>query len=297
MEKPLFDKVVIGGVGLMGGALGSAIHKQGLAKSVWGYGRNPERLKNAQDRGHVDRFTTEVRKAARDADLVVVCFPVRLVPKTVLEFAEVCPPEAVLTDVGSTKAELVAEIETDLPESGPAFVGSHPMCGSERSGFEYARDDLYEGATCVITPTLTTPESAIRKVRRLWKGVGGKTLLLEPVEHDRLAARTSHLPRVVSAALCHALEREMDAELRDLMVSTGFLGATRTAASDEETWTQIVTSNRDHLLDALGDMQACLNELHEILSEQDAKGLKQWLAEGRAVRQRLGGDSESGKAG
>jgi len=296
MEKPRFDKVTLCGVGLMGGALGLALLKRGLAKCVWGYGRNPERLQDACNRGYVSHWTTEIRQAARDADLVVICLPVALVAKAAKEFAGICPETTVITDVGSTKAQLVTEIEADLPDPGPAFVGSHPMCGSELSGYEFAPDDLYEGAVCVITPTLTTPERAVRRATRLWRGVGGRILMLDPWEHDRLAARTSHLPRAVAAALCHTLEREMDAEKRDLMVSTGFLGATRTAVSDEEMWTQILSANRENLLDAMGDLQSSLHEFHELLSKQDAQSVTEWLAQARITRQRLGGNANKAES-
>jgi prephenate dehydrogenase len=292
-DRP-FKKIAIGGVGLMGGSLGLALQSRNLADSVCGFGRNAERLNQALDAGVVTEVATDIAKAASKAEIVVICLPVGLIPETAAQIAQFAPPGAVLTDVGSTKAELIAKIESELGEGDPAFVGSHPMCGSEKSGFETASADLYEGATCVVTPTLTTPQQALRKVSDLWKGVGGKVLYLDPQMHDRLAARTSHLPRVVAAALCHALDREMDAENRDRMVATGFLGATRTAAGDGDLWTQILSTNREYVLDALGDFQGTLHALRGILTDGDPKRLKDWLDEGTTIRRRFDNAQDRG---
>jgi prephenate dehydrogenase len=277
MSDPEFNKVVIHGVGLMGGSLGLALLQRGLSKEVWGVGRNDLRLKSAKDQGVLTHFTTEIHEAAQGADLVVIGLPVRLIPESAVAFSRLCPRGTIITDMGSTKAELVAQIEPELEETGVEFLGSHPMCGSEKSGFEAGRADLYEGAVCALTPTPLTSASALGRIARFWGGVGCRTLELDPLEHDRLAARTSHLPRAVAAALCHALEYEMEAEKRDLMVATGFLGMTRTASSEEEMWTQILSSNSEFLIDAIGDFQQTLSTLHDLLSNKDDAGLSEWL--------------------
>ncbi|MCB9781837.1 MAG: prephenate dehydrogenase [Candidatus Omnitrophica bacterium] len=274
----------------MGGSLGLALLQRGLAKEVWGLGRNELRLQGAKDQGTLTHFTTEFSEAALDADMVVIGLPVRLIPESAINFSRLLPEAAVITDMGSTKAELVTAIEPELEDTGVEFLGSHPMCGSEKSGYEAGRCDLYEGAVCAITPTgLTSPE-AFKKVSHLWTGVGCSLLELDPVEHDRLAARTSHLPRAVAAALCHTLEYEMEAEKRDKMVATGFLGMTRTAASEEEMWTQIMGTNSEHLLDAIGDFQRTLSILHELLSKNDEKGLREWLRSAAEIRASLNND-------
>lgn len=283
----MFGKVVIYGVGLMGGSLGLALRERGLAESVWGVGRYHERLKAARNAGILTDFTINRKEAMEGADVVVVCLPVRLIPDAVLGLSILAPPDAVITDVGSTKEEVVSKIEAEVRHPGASFVGSHPMCGSEQSGFSAASADLYEDATCVVTPTPESDARGTEKIKALWSQVGGKVLLLDPAEHDRLAARTSHLPRSMAAALCHALEREMDAEKRDLMVSTGFLGASRTASSDPESWAGILLSNADFLLDAIGDLQGSLSHLHKCLAEGDADSLTAWLSEAAEVRNRL----------
>jgi prephenate dehydrogenase len=295
MSKKPFGKVTLCGVGLMGGSLGLALQEKGLAQRVCGYGRSRERLEKALEAGVVQEVATDIATAAEDADLVVICLPVKLIPSTLIAFSESCPDRAILTDIGSTKAWIVSEVEDAIRQPGPLFIGSHPMCGSEKNGFESAKADLYEGSTCVITPNKKTADWAVQRASDLWNGIGGRLLVLDPDEHDRLVARTSHLPRSVAAALCHALEREMEAEKRDRLVATGFLGATRTASSDEETWAQIFETNRENLLDAIGDMQACLSALHEILAQEDQVRLKEWLLEGRSIRQRLAKDATKPK--
>lgn len=283
----MFDKVVIYGVGLMGGSLGLALQKRNLARSVWGVGRYYERLKEAAKAGVVTHFTINRKEAAHDADLIVVGLPVKSVPDAVLGMAILAPDHAVITDVGSTKAHIVQQVESEIRRPGTAFVGSHPMCGSENSGFTAARADLYEHATCVVTPTPNTPTEAVETIQALWTAVGGHILTLSPEEHDRLAARTSHLPRLAAAALCHALGHEMDAEKRDLMVSTGFLSSTRTAAGDVDTWMDILTTNRDAVLDTLGDLQGSLMEVYNHLSEANDDALRRWLSESVDMRRRL----------
>lgn len=283
----MFNKVVIYGVGLMGGSLGLALQDRKLARSVWGVGRYYERLKEACKEGVITDFTINRKEAAADADIIVIGLPVKSVPDAVLGMSVLAPDHTVITDVGSTKADIVNRVESELRQPGTAFVGSHPMCGSENSGYSAARADLYESATCVVTPTSKTPKEAIEKIQALWKGVGGHILTLSPEEHDRLAARTSHLPRLAAAALCHALENEMEAEKRDLMVSTGFLSSTRTAASDVETWMDILTTNRDPILDTLGDLQGALTQVYTYLSEGNEDALRRWLSEGVAMRRRL----------
>lgn len=283
----MFGKVVIYGVGLMGGSLGLALRERGLAESVWGVGRDYERLKEAGRRGILTHFTINRKEAMADADLVVLCLPVKMIVDEVLELAPLCGVNTVITDVGSTKARIVAGIEAGLPEKGACFIGSHPMCGSEQTGSAAATADLYEDATVAVTPTRKTKDEGLARVQQLWESVGGRILLLDPGEHDCLAARTSHLPRSVASALCHALEREMDAEKRDLMVSTGFLGASRTALGDVDNWARILLSNSDYVLDALGDLQGALAALHHFLSEANEEGVRHWLAEGAEIRKRL----------
>lgn len=283
----MFGKVVIYGVGLMGGSLGLALHARALASSVWGVGRNHERLREACLRGIVTHCTTDPAEAMENADLVVVCVPVNLIPETVAELVRFAPGTALITDVGSTKAELISRIDKISPEGIARFIGSHPMCGSEQTGFSAATADLYQDATVVVTPNGTSSPEATHRISQFWKSVGGNVLILSPEEHDSLAARTSHLPRTIATALCHALEREMNAESRDLMVSTGFLGASRTALGDTENWTHILLSNADHVLDALGDLQGALNSLHHFLAEGNGEGLRRWLREGAEIRKRL----------
>ncbi len=283
----MFGKVVIYGVGLMGGSLGLALRERHLAESVWGVGRDYERLKEASRRGIVDHFTINRKEAATDSDIVVLCLPVKMIAEEVLELVPLCGANTLITDVGSAKAKIVAQVEAGLPDEGVAFIGSHPMCGSEQTGYSAASADLYEDATVAITPTGKTRNPSLQRIRQLWESVGSNVLVLDPEEHDALAARTSHLPRSVASALCHALEREMDAERRDLMVSTGFLGASRTALGDVDNWTRILLSNADHVLDALGDLQGALANLHHFLSEANEEGLRHWLAEGAEIRKRL----------
>jgi prephenate dehydrogenase len=287
MSHSQFGKIVIDGVGLMGGSLGAALIRRGLVDSVWGIGRSLERLEKARTAGVVTHVTTNRSEALSEADLVIVGLPVDRIAEEILSFTPLLSPTTLVTDMGSVKGQIVAQIEKGDPGRKINFIGSHPMCGSERTGFEFADADLYSGATCVVTPTEHCLETNVEKVCQFWMAVGGNILHLNPDEHDRLAARTSHLPRLLASALCLALEQEMDAEKRDQMVSTGFLGPTRTAVGDVSNWVQILSQNSDHVLNALGDMQITLARLHRCLAEDDVANLTEYLNEAQDVRHRL----------
>lgn len=286
MSPYRFEKVTIYGVGLMGGALGMALQQYGIAREVWGLGRNQARLLDAINAGVITHTSENRRTAVEDAEIIVVCLPIRLIPDMVLALAALASPGAVITDVGSTKHEIMAHLQRDMRKTEVHFVGSHPMCGSEKTGFEAATADLYVGATCAITPMPSTPETAITRLQGFWESVGARVIQLGPRQHDRLVARTSHLPHLLATALCHNTEMEMEAELHDLMVGPGFRDTTRVAQADENIWADIFLSNQDYLLDVLGDLQVCLESAHKILASGNRKLVTDWLAQGRSIRAR-----------
>jgi prephenate dehydrogenase len=162
-----FGTAVIIGVGLIGGSIGLALRAKRLASHVIGVGRNPLSLDQAVRLGAVDRGTTDLESAVADADLVVVCTPVNRVAVDVLRVAEAAPADVLITDVGSSKRQIVEAIERH-PRSAAAFVGAHPLAGSERRGASHARADLFDGRVCVVTPTPRTPLDRTRETLALW---------------------------------------------------------------------------------------------------------------------------------
>lgn len=287
-------KVTLVGVGLLGGSLGLALKARGLAVEVHGYVRRAEVAPAAESAGVVDRATANLGAAVAGADLVVLCTPIGQMGP----LAAACVPHlkrgALITDVGSVKGPVVAELEPLAEAAGAWFVGSHPMAGSERTGFEAARADLFEGAVCVVTPTERTHGPAREQIESLWTAVGGEVMALSPGQHDELVSRSSHLPHVVAAGLANYVLSPAHAAVQARLCAAGFRDTTRIAGGPPEMWRDIALANRAHLARALGVLVADLGEFQQALEEQDAAAVEEffrkarerresWLAGGRPV--------------
>lgn len=240
----LFKKVVIIGVGLIGGSIGLAIRKKRIAREVIGVFRRESTLKKALKAGAVDKATMHIAGAVKCADLIIIGSPVSSIPKLAKEAAKYAKKGAVITDVGSTKNWIVADIEKFLNKSSRAsFVGSHPMAGSEHAGVEYARADLLEDAPCIVTKTAGTNKVALNRVVDFWRSLGTKVSVMSPVEHDRSVALISHLPHIVAFGLAGAVP------VNTLKYAAeGFKDTTRVASSDPQLWADIFLTNRFEIL-------------------------------------------------
>jgi len=187
--------------------------------------------------------------------------------------------------VGSVKGSVTAAVETALAQSPASFVGSHPMAGSERAGIEAARADLFEGATCIVTPTLATPQGALQLTRDFWRTLGCRLQEMSPEEHDRKIARISHLPHLAAAAITRAaLQAEPDAAA---CVGNGFRDSTRIAAGDPDLWTGIVMENRTEILAALRDARDTMSDLVAMLENLDEKAIRRFLADAKVLRDQV----------
>jgi prephenate dehydrogenase len=280
MQK--WDTVAIVGVGLIGGSVGLAIRARGLAERVIGVGRRPASLRTARKLGAVTGTSLAIDRGAARADLVVVCTPVSEIVGHVRQAAEHCRTGALITDVGSTKAEIVNQLDGSLGRD-VRFVGSHPLAGSEKCGPAEARADLFEGRTVVVTPAGTTLAEDVERTAAFWSALGAKVATMSAEEHDRVLAATSHLPHLVASAVAHATPAEFLP-----LVASGWLDTTRVAAGDPELWTQIFSSNRRHVLAALARLQRSLSALRGALKDEDLTRLTSLLTE--AKRNREAGD-------
>lgn len=246
MRRQSMGVVAIVGVGLIGGSIGLALRRRRLAKEVIGIGRNPARLRLAEKMGAVDRWSVHPRDAG-GADVVILCTPVKRIVRdlsAILPHAQGKP--TVFTDVGSTKEYLVRTIESRLRGSPHAYVGAHPMAGSEKTGVENADDRLFENAAVILTPTPRTPRAELSKIRDLWRSLGGRVMELPPKDHDRACAFVSHLPHLVAYSLVHALKTVRQKSLFEvlLQMSAGsFRDTTRIADSDPSIWSEIFETN------------------------------------------------------
>ena len=275
-----FGTVAIVGVGLIGGSLGAALRERKLA-TVLGVGRDLARMENARRRGIIDQATTQLTDAAARSDIVVFCTPVDRIVEGVRAAAESAPQGALLTDAGSVKGALCRPLERGLP-GGVEYLGSHPMAGSEKQGFEHAESRLFEGRLCLITPTSTSTPAARQRLRRFWEAVGMRTREMSPEEHDVAVAEASHLPHLVAATLASTLRPEHRA-----VAATGFRDTTRVASGDPALWSAILLANAEAVLDSLDQQQALVEQFREALRSRDEPTLRRLLSEARAARESM----------
>ena len=280
----LFGKVALIGVGLLGGSLGRALRQRACAGEVVGYARRPETLQECELTGATDHTSLDLNAVVRDADLIVLGTPLGEMGPMTRRLLPVLKAGAIVTDVGSVKAGVVSELEPLVHSAGAAFVGSHPMAGSEKTGVLASRDDLFQGAVCVITPTSQTPGPALRKIQALWEGVGGRVLQLTPEEHDVFVSRSSHLPHVLATELVHTvLGGNRPVNQRDLC-ATGFKSATRLASGSPEMWRDIALANRAALLEILGEFRDQLADFQQLLAAGDGSALLQRYVAAKQLR-------------
>jgi len=277
-----YDTVAIVGVGLIGGSIGLALRKRDLAKRVVGIGRRTVSLSKAESRGAVTESTTDLVKGVAQAELIVVCTPVSQIASDIERVAEACPEQAIVTDAGSTKSDIVAAVDNKLPR-GVRFVGSHPLAGSEKNGPDNATADLFEDRVVVVTPTRKSDPDDVARISEFWSALGAKVLQTSPADHDRALAGTSHLPHLVAAALAAATP-EPDWAL----CATGWRDTTRIAAGDPELWRQILLSNQANTLKSLTRFEKTLKSLRAALERNDGPRLERLLADAKRTRDALG---------
>ena len=271
-----FDHVSIVGVGLLGGSLAKAMRKLGLAKSLVGYGRNKANLEEAKNLGIIDHVASDIQSAVKDADLIVLCSPVRAMGQLIIKMNPHIKPGCLVTDVGSVKEPLVREVEALIPKD-VFFVGAHPIAGSEKSGFHASSDTLFKDTHCIVTPTEKTAPSALKRTIELWKTVGMRVSIMDVKEHDFIFGAVSHLPHVLIFALMNTLGG-LKSDNYDEITSfsgTGLKDITRIAGSEPVMWRDICISNKDSVLHCLERFQKTLNHLRAGIEQENGKLLTQ----------------------
>lgn len=280
-----WESVTIVGVGLIGASIGLALRERNLADSVIGVGRRTSTLRKAKQRGAITSTTTDLSRGVQDAQLIIISAPVDRIATLALEAAATCPTDAIITDVGSTKLGIVRTIDVALKSSSNqvAFVGSHPMAGSEKTGPEHGQANLFEGRVAVVTPSKQTNKEAVEQIDRFWQLLGSKVVRMSPKDHDLSVAAISHMPHLVATALAAATPAE---ELQ--LASTGWLDTTRIASGDPELWRQILVQNSKGVLKSLDKFEKVLATLRRALERGDQEKLLQLLQAGKQRRDSLG---------
>ncbi|HMM54255.1 MAG TPA: prephenate dehydrogenase/arogenate dehydrogenase family protein [Candidatus Desulfobacillus sp.] len=281
---PAFGKIVVCGVGLIGGSFALALKAAGAASQVCGIGRSRATLDEALRRGLIDRVGACDAATLGDADLVLLATPVGQMPQLMQAMAPHLGEHSVVTDGGSTKGDVIAAARRFLPRQLGRFVPAHPIAGAENSGAAAARADLYAGRKVVLTPLPENDADALARVRAAWAACGAEVHEMAPDRHDQVFAAVSHLPHLLSFALVHELAGREDREEFFRFAASGFRDFTRIAASHPEMWRDICLANRAALLGELERYQGQLETLHRALLEQDAAAIEAVFAEARTVR-------------
>lgn len=276
-----FEQITIVGVGLIGGSVGLAAKARKVANRVVGIGRDRAKLDAAVTQGAIDAGTTSLIEGVTHADLIVVCTPVDRIGGTVAEAAPHAPAVALFTDAGSTKRNLHAAARAAL-KPGQAFVPAHPLAGSEKTGCEHGRADLFENRVCILTPE-PGAGAAVEMVAAFWRAIGSRVVLMNADGHDEALAMTSHLPHAVAAGVAGVTPADWLP-----LTAGGWRDTTRIAGGDPGMWVPIFLANRDAVLAAARKFTTRLDEFRRLLEAGDGAGLGRWLAEAKQVRDALG---------
>lgn len=280
-------KLVVCGVGLIGGSFALAV-KSALAgrqcPRIVGMGRTRAPLEQAFRLGVIDAIETDWANALKGADLVVLGMPVGQMEAVMRTMAPYLEPQTLVTDGGSTKADVVAAARAALGNKVCQFVPGHPIAGAEKSGVDAAKADLYLGKRVVLTPLPENAPEAIKAVRTVWEFCGAKVSELAPEDHDRVFAAVSHLPHLLAFALVHDLALRDNADQLFGFAASGFRDFTRIASSHPEMWRDICLANRKALLKELDAYMAELLRTRVLLASADSAGLEQMFATARTRR-------------
>ena len=283
------QQVAIVGCGVIGGSLGLALRALGEAGRfrVVVYDRDPGRARQAVEMGAADEAASNLVEAVQEAALAVLAVPAEAVVELAHQVSALAPPECVVTDVASIKGRIVEALGVRLP-GGQAFVGGHPMAGSERAGLAGADPYLFQNAVYVLTPLDDTPPEALQRVTELVRAVGAHPMLLDPWRHDAAAAIASHLPHLVATCLVLTAQACAGEDVPVFeLAATGFRDTTRLALGHEEVWCPILTMNAPALLNALRAFRRLLDQMEQALASGDGAAIEDALARARRVRAAL----------
>ncbi len=287
----MLKKLVVCGVGLIGGSFAQGLKAAGKVGEVVGLGRTRGPLEEAVKLGVIDRIADGWADALAGADLVLLATPVGQMEAVFGALVPQLGPGTIITDGGSTKSDVVAVARARLGGKIGQFVPGHPIAGAENSGPSAARWDLYQGKKVVVTPLPENGDERLDRIKRAWSLCGADIYELTPAMHDRVFAAVSHLPHLLSYALVHDLAVRENADLFFTFAASGFRDFTRIAASHPEMWRDICLANREALLDELDSYRAQLDDLRVALAGGDGERLEEIFDIARQARRRWAGEN------
>lgn len=280
-------KIAIIGLGLIGGSLGLALKKSG-GLTIVGIPREEATLQRGLALGAIDEGTTDHVQGVKEADLVFICTPINLIIPVLTEIAPQLKKGAIVTDVGSSKYEIVSQAEKLMPK-GTYYVGGHPMAGKETFKLEAAEAVLFEGRTWIFTKTSKTSQRALEKVSELIQKTGAKTMEMEPKVHDLVVAAVSHLPLALAASLVNVIGGEEQKELMGKCAASGFRDTTRVASGDPILGVDMFITNKKAVLKMIGSFKRSLSALEGLIKEGNGEKIREELARAKQYRDSLFG--------
>lgn len=282
-----FSRVVIVGVGLIGGSLALSLKRAGVVGTVVGVGRSTASLERARKLGVIDEIAT-LEEAARGASLIVLCAPVAQNFALLHALEPHLQPGTIVTDAGSTKSDVIVAAKTALGDKAAQFVPAHPIAGRELSGVEAALNDLYLGKKVVLCPLQENSRADVAAVRAMWESTGADCHVMSAVQHDAVFAAVSHLPHVLAFALVAQVANAEDASLKFDFAGGGFRDFTRIAGSSPEMWRDICVANKEALLHEIDIYEKVLAHLKTQIRQGDGPALERVFARASAARLKWG---------
>ena len=286
----MIDKLAIIGVGLIGSSLSLALRQAGEVGRVSGYGRNRDNLEKGVELGVLDEFGSDIAQTVADADMVVVAVPLGAMQSVFAELKNSVSPDAVITDVGSSKASVVEAARAELGDILPRFVPGHPIAGTEKTGVEAGFASLYQNRRVILTPVAETDARASERVTEMWQQCGAIVEQLEVEHHDKVLAATSHLPHMLAYALVHQLSGLNEHEEIFRYAAGGFRDFTRIASSDPVMWRDVCLANGTALVALIEQYQQELDRIESAIRAGDAERLLELFGKAKSQRDSLIGN-------
>ncbi len=278
----MINKITIVGVGLIGGSLAKALKEKNLAKIVFGYGRDRSRLEEAKKSNIIDDYSTQIEEAVNHADIIVIATPVGTFRNIFSEVKPLIVDDVIISDVGSTKTNIVDIAKEILGDKSQCFVPAHPIAGKEKSGFEASDGNLYIGKKVIITPIEDNSSESIQVIESMWKNVGAEVDFMSPQSHDDLLGMTSHLPHMLAFSLVNYLVDQNPSA--SISAGGGFKDFSRIASGDAVMWRDICLQNKDKIITHLRGYQSTVEELIDAIDQEESDKLELLFATAKKTR-------------
>ena len=267
----MINKITIIGVGLIGGSLAKAIKENNLAKVVFGFGRDLNRLEKAKKANVIDQFSINLKDAINDSDIVIIATPVGSFQEILSEIKPFLTSKIVISDVGSTKTNIASIVSQTLGDYSNYFIPAHPIAGKEKSGFEASESNLFNNRKVIITPLETSSPDSINLIQKMWEGTGADVDFMSPESHDELLGMTSHLPHMLAFSLVNYLISKNPSA--SIYAAGGFKDFSRIASGDAVMWRDICIQNKDQIIDHIRGYQKTLNSLVDAIENENSDEL------------------------